>query len=88
MKKEKKSLKIDECNFNDSCERMVNTCISIKILIGETKEYYEIMKGMRSSLMSIQKKLGSRILEMENKVSQFNEVMNDIKKCSRKKNEP
>jgi len=78
-----KKLSIKECYLMESCEQVANTCISIKFLINESKEYYELVQNMCNSILVIQKKLGSRILEIENKLNKFDKVMNDIKEYSK-----
>jgi len=78
-----KKLTNEECCLIESCEQVVNTCISIKFLISESREYYELVQNMCNSILIIQKKLGSRILEIENKLNKFNEIMDKIKECSK-----
>jgi len=82
-----KTDKKKECILEDSCEQVINTCITIKILLSETKEYYEITKNLRNSMTSIQKKLGSRVLEIENQLNRFEKIINRLKECSNKKDE-
>ena len=61
------------------CDRIENTCISLKYMITEIKDFCMIARELDEAALKLRRKLDSKFLEITNKVYKLEEELNSIR---------